>query len=176
MSLTITMGRDWMNRALLLGLVFIVAGCATDYSGITALPDDRDATGLLEYRTFQLETRDLPVFLGPVIVSNFSVAMAERGYQPVTRDGDAIARVSYLQENLPHGEGVDEVRFVARVRIELLDAGSLQEIFSGSIQRLHTVSAGEYMHVGDASISFLQAFRELLSGIPARTPVDQLEQ
>ena len=77
-----------------------------------------------------------------------------------------IAVVEYVQEDLAV-EG-DDVRFVAQVRVSLKPAGSDEVLMSGSIQRLHSVHAGEYMHVGNASISFLDAFRDMVQELPVR--------
>lgn len=166
------MTNSWYS-ALLLTVFLVLSGCASSYKGISTSDPVGDSSQLLSYGTFHMETSDLPVFLGPVIASNFSVAMAERGYQPVSSDGDAIARLTYVQTDLPVEETAESIRFIAKINVELLNARSREVLWSGSIQRLHTVNAGEYMHVGDASFSFLQAFRDLFSDLPARPIVDE---
>lgn len=157
-------------RIMMLLAVAMLGACAANYGGITTTKLTGEPNGVSAYSSFRVEAVDLPAFLGPVIVSNFSVAMAERGYQPVSSGGDMVATVRYIQENLPVED--DEVRFVARVSVALNPAGSEQILLSGSIQRLHTVQAGEYMHVGDASISFLQAFREMVRDLPPRSGLE----
>lgn len=42
------------------------------------------------------------------------------------------------------------------------DASSGKMVWSGSIQRTHTVSPGEFMHTDRASIALLDSFMELL--------------
>lgn len=37
-----------------------------------------------EYTTFAVKSENIPAFLGPLMLSNFSVAFANKGMQPVT--------------------------------------------------------------------------------------------
>ena len=115
---------------------------------------------------------DIPAFLGPLMVSNFSVALAARGLQPVMQDADLDVVLKYVQTNLIQNNAKDDfdeslspggdVRFIAKIVFEIKDAGSGKMVWSGSIQRTHNISPGEYMHTGRASISLLDSFMELL--------------
>ncbi len=158
-------------RNLLFVLLLVLSACASNHNGISATGMAAVSGETGGYQSFHVVAKDLPVFLGPVIVSNFSVAMAERGYQPVSSGGEIEATVFYEQDNLPVES--DDVRFVARVGVTLSVAEGGAPLFQGNIQRLHTVQAGEYMHVGDASISFLEAFREMIADLPIRANLEE---
>lgn len=154
--------------------VFGIYGCANRFNGIGTSMTSCCATE--EYATFAVQPVDLPAFLGAIVVSNFSVALAERGVQPVMGEADLKVILRYEQENLdeplPHDdfdERIDDglrTRFLAKVVVEMIDAESGQIVWSGSVQRVHNVGPGDFMHTGPASISLLEAFRHLLRGYP----------
>lgn len=163
-----------MNRMGALLLVLLLMGCTTNYLGISV--SGGEGSNVAELETFEVHAVDLPAFLGPILVSNFNVAMAERGMQPVMENGDAIVKLSYEQQDLETSQDHDnfderidqggEARFVARVVVEMRARGSEEVLWSGSIQRLHSIRPGDYMHTGRASIALLDAFRDLLSDHP----------
>lgn len=173
----IELGGDGFRRlvvgGLLIGLLGLV-GCATDNLGVIA------ETGLVgsvpDFRSFEVQADQLPAFLGPIIVSNFSVAMAERGLQPLVSGGDAKVTLSYVQEDkraIPANDAFEgridqggEARFVARILVEVRAVDGGPVLWSGSIARLHSIRPGDYMHTGTASVAFLEAFRELLVSYP----------
>ncbi len=159
-----------MKRLLLLA-AFALAGCATTPGEIDievaqcCAPDT--------YQTFEVRAEDIPAFLGPLIVSNFSVALANRGLQPVNEGGDLVAVLTYEQVDFGRMRekdafdeplGMDaERRFIARIAIDVRDAGTGESVFKGHVQRLHDISAGEWMHTGLASQAIFQSFNEVLS-------------
>ena len=133
------------------------------------------------FSTFEMDPESLPAFLGPVLISNFAVALAEHGYEPVVNNGDVVITLRLHQEQLGQeptkqrgsvddfAEQIDtsgETRFIARIVVEVRSKGEPGLLWTGSIQRLHTIRAGDYMHMGPASNAFLQAFRELLVNYP----------
>ncbi|MFT7246467.1 MAG: hypothetical protein ACI82A_003843 [Candidatus Azotimanducaceae bacterium] len=128
-------------------------------------------------KSFHVVADQIPAFLGPIIVSNFSVAMAERGMQPVSEGGDAVATLRLEQVQMLENRTRDdfderieeggETRFMARIIVEIRVAKEDKVLWQGSVQRLHTVRPGDFMHTGRASVSFLEAFRELLEDYPA---------
>ena len=142
--------------------------------GISVTPGEGENVPAFE--SFEVRAEHLPAFLGPIVVSNFSVALAERGLQPVMEDGDAIVSLRYVQEDLSAGNKPDtfgehldpggDTRFLAKVVVEVRANGEEQLYWRGSIQRLHTIRPGDYMHTGNASIALLEAFRELLLDYP----------
>ncbi|MCB1647225.1 MAG: hypothetical protein KDI36_17315 [Pseudomonadales bacterium] len=162
------------NILTILMLSLLAASCTTSPSGIgthvnTCCPS-------ASYESFTVTTTDIPAFLGPLMQSNFSVAFANHGLQPVTEEGDLAVELKYVQENLSvpvegdtfdeHIASGDSLRFVARIVINIREKDSDDIIWSGHIQRIHDVGPGEYMHTGVASIALLDAFTEVLKGFP----------
>jgi hypothetical protein len=153
--------------------ILILAGCTTVNRGITIGAGGESS--LAGVRTFEVNAVNMPAFLGPIVASNFSVAMAERGFQPVGENGDAVVTLKFEQDDIDqerHRDDFDEridqggnLRFVARVVVDLTVENTAGMIRLGSIQRMHTVRPGDYMHTGNASIALLQSFREMLSDI-----------
>ena len=178
-----------LKKVMLLTGLLILAACTTPaYQGITVTSPSAGSTspGLAEQlatgtiRSFEVSAQQIPAFLGPIIVSNFSVALAERGLQPVSSDGDLVVSLRYEQSDIESevlhdsfdeqlAEG-GETRFNARIVAEFRQRDSSRLLWQGHIQRLHTVSPGEYMHTGRASVALLSAFRDLLQDIPEVTP------
>lgn len=163
-----------MIRNFVLWSLLLLSGCATSYLGISVSPGQQASA--VKVTTFEVQPDKLPAFLGPILVSNFSVALAERGLQPVASDGDAVVFLRYVQEDLTieqdhdaFDERIDQgsdTRFVAKVEVEINAASTGERIWAGSIQRLHTIRPGDYMHTGNASVALLEAFRDLLSDYP----------
>ena len=161
-------------RMLAVAVSVLLSGCASN--SIVSYVDV--CCPEAAYTTFSVEAKNIPAFLGPIMVSNFSVALAARGLQPVESDADLLVRLSFEQEDLTAprpGSGFDErispggdVRFVARMVIEAHDTKSGELVWSGGVHRLHDVSPGEYMHTGRASIDLLDASSRALSQFPVR--------
>lgn len=132
------------------------------------------------FKSYEINPEFLPAFLGPVLVSNFAVALAEKGYEPVVEGGDAVVTLRLVKEQISTAASEDasedafaeqinesgETRFIARIVVEIRAKGEPDIQWQGSIQRLHTIRAGDYMHMGPASGAFLEAFRELLANYP----------
>jgi hypothetical protein len=168
-----------VKRAVLLAFLLVLNGCATGLSGIGSNVTEccADADDV----TFTIAPVNIPAFLGPLMVSNLSVAFAGKGLQPVMEDADLAITLRFEQIDLTQQivkDGFDEsispggeVRFIAKMIVEVRKTGSDGIMWSGSIQRTHTVSPGEYMHTGKASIALLDAFNELLVNYPG-TPSD----
>jgi hypothetical protein len=168
-----------VNRVRLSPLYFLVflllSACAADNTRI-----DTATTSCCpqnHYETFSVTAENIPAFLGPLMVSNFSVAFANRGMQPVIEGGDLNVVLRYEQTNLSR---VDEdrddfeeriatgqtTRFIARIVIEMYDSKTDKIVWSGHVQRLHDVGPGDYMHTGNASIALYDAFTEVLKNYP----------
>lgn len=126
----------------------------------------------VEYTTFSVAVENVPAFLGPLMVSNFSVAFANRGMQPVESGADLLVTLRYEQSNLSREEPYDDfderittgdpMRFIARIVVDIRDASTKELVWLGYVQRLHNVAPGDYMHTGPASISIYEAFTDLL--------------
>ena len=166
------------RRPALPGALFVMlvlTGCAADYPGIGVTPGAGAAPP--ELRSFTVLAEDMPAFLGPIVVSNFSVAMAERGLQPVSDNGAAVVTLRFEQEGMAPGSSRDgfaeridqggDTRFLAIIRVEVRRTGEDAILWQGSIQRMHSIRPGDYMHTGPASVAFLDAFRALLKDYPA---------
>lgn len=153
----------------------LLAGCNADNTRIdTAVTQCCEDA---EYETFHVIAEDIPAFLGPLMVSNFSVAFANAGMQPVLENGDLEVTLRYEQTDLePEVEHDDfderiatgdAMRFIARIAIEARDAETGELVWAGHIQRLHDVGPGDYMHTGVASIAVYEAFTKVLEDYPA---------
>jgi hypothetical protein len=149
-------------------LCLALTACVTSYDGISVKRGKGSGVG--NFQTFEVRAVNLPAFLGPIIVSNFSVALAEKGPQPVNETGEALVIIRYEQANkslIKSGVPQGEARFTARIAVEVRQAGSDDVLWAGYIERDHDIEAGEYMHTGRASIAMLEAFRHMLRSYPA---------
>jgi len=163
-----------MKLTPLLFLAVFLTGCTTHYLGIGVSEPETPLSHTFQSAVVQAE--DMPAFLGPVLVSNFSVALAERGVQPVMADAEAVITLRYVHKDLSVpfdrddfgsriDQGVDS-HFVAQVVAELRATGSDEILWTGSIQRIHNIRPGDHMHLGRAYVALLNAFRDLLSDLP----------
>lgn len=162
-----------LNYLLSLTMLVLLGGCATDNSRIDTIVTRCCDTGSIP-RTFTVTARDIPAFLGPLMVSNFSVAFANIGMQPVEQDPELLVTLRYEQINLAAEQQRDDFaervgagdaeRFYARIIIEVKDAASASLLWSAHVQRLHDVGPGDYMHTGVASIAIYEAFTQVLEG------------
>lgn len=154
--------------------LFALGACVSSSRGIDVTGGEGFAPSTL--KSFHIIADQIPAFLGPISVSNFSVAMAEQGMQPVSEGGDVVATLRLEQIPMHENRARDdfderveeggETRFMARIVVELRAANDDKILWQGSIQRLHTVRPGDFMHTGRASVSFLEAFRGLLDDYP----------
>jgi len=82
---------------------------------------------------------------------------------------DLILTLSYEQVNLnPEQEDINpfirqesidvELRYIAVIDISMLETRTGEEVWVGQVSRIHTVSPGEYMHEGRASVHPLGPF------------------
>jgi hypothetical protein len=157
-----------------LTLVALLSACASSRSGIGTTVDE--CCPPPDHTTFHVLSEKIPAFLGPVVVSNFNVALASYGMQPVEREGDLAVTLNFEYTDLTADKYVGEfqgatspggdVRFMATIEIEMRDNKSGEKVWSGSVQRVHPV---RWMRVGRASTAFLHAFTDVLRGFPYRT-------
>lgn len=155
-------------------LILFIAGCASNPAHIDTGVDTCCSSAA--YKSFDVQVKDVPAFLGPVMVSNFSVAFANKGMQPVQSTGDLHVILSYQQIDIDEPDtanGFNEkiepgkpVRFIARINIEMHDARTGKIVWAGHIQRLHYAPPGAFMHTGKASMALLDAFTRVLKGYP----------
>jgi len=153
--------------------VLLISGCQSD-SGVGYVAGEGEMKGT--YSTFSTREVDIPAFLAPLMISNFNAALAGHGLNPVTDKPDLEVTLRYIQDDLGEMSKADDFeghltpggnqRFVARIQVEFRQAGEDQLIWSGSIQRIHDVDAGEFMHTGKASTAIFDNFQKLLADFP----------
>ena len=163
-----------MKKAVFLTILLVLNGCATNSSGIGSSMTHCCADP--EDKSFTVVPVNIPAFLGPLMVSNLSVAFAGKGLQPVLENADLMITLRFEQINLGQPQQKDdfdehlspggEVRFIAKMVVEVRKTDSDKIVWSGHIQRTHTISPGEYMHTGNASVALLEAFNNLLIDYP----------
>jgi hypothetical protein len=159
----------------LLLISLILAGCASTNSGVGA--SSSVCCPGIEYQTFTVSTQSVPGFLEPLLKSNLSTVLSIKGLQPVEQGADLEVTIGYEQDDLAiaaprddFDERVSEggdVRYIARIVVTMTDTSG-EKLFEGSVQRIHEVSPGEYMHTGRASAAIYAAFEEMLSEMPGR--------
>ena len=165
-------------RVILFSLLgILLTSCTTGFNGISVAESGGSFPG--GFKTVEIQNEELPFFLGPIVVSNLAVAIAELGIEPVSADAEGIVTVRYVQIPIPLAPGTNsetntepvegighssETRFVARLEVELRQTETAPIIWQGSVERIHTVWPGSYMHTGPASPAILEAFRALLRG------------
>ncbi len=166
------------RSAVVSAVILVAAGCGTTYSGIGATV--LECCPEQSYETFKVDTRDIPAFLGPLMVSNFSVAFAAHGLQPVTGPADLNVLLRFESEDLtpphpkdPFGDAVSapaDTRFAARIVVEVREAGESEPVWVGKLERVHDLGRGQVMHTGRASVAILDAFEDMLSEFPRTVP------
>lgn len=151
--------------------ILLLAGCATAPIDSKVVVANSAAT----YESFSVSTANIPAFLGPIITSNFAVAMAGKGLQPTSESNNPDLNVILRYQQIDLGIGSedresndrvtieDSLRFVARIVIEIREPGNPDIVWSGHVQRIHDVAPGEWMHTGNASVAFLDAFNTVLT-------------
>jgi len=163
------------NFVLPLGL-FLLISCTSIPSRISSYVNVCCADP--DYVTFSVTPKNIPAFLGPIIVSNFIVALAGHDLQPVSEDADLHVELRYEQLNLDlkeihddfmeHLSSGGDARFIAQIAVDMRDGKTGEIVWSGGIRRIHDVNPGEYMHTGRASMAFLDSFHKLLEKYPAK--------
>ena len=161
------------------GAAFVLAtmlGCASTAPVVDVDPN----RGLVpvEVRTYALVVERMPGFLVPFMRDELVAALAARGAEEVGSGGDVEFRLVFEQVTLLEGdvpprdefEGTiapeDASRFLARVELIALLPGKSVPIRVGRISRVHTVTAGVYMHER-AHAAIRRGFDELLDGFLA---------
>lgn len=152
--------------------VAVTQCCVNDASAETRSDGASSSQDVTVYETFVVMAEEIPAFLGPLMVSNFSVALSHHGLQPVVSEPDLVVTLRYVQNNLTRHRQRDDFeeristgdseRFAARVAIEFRDAITKDVVWSGHIERIHDVGPGEWMHTGRASVAIYDSFVEIL--------------
>ncbi len=131
------------------------------------------------YEDFGLEVVDMPIFLRDYVSAEFEAVFQSKGLSRNDRMNDVRAVLTYRHINLdPETEDIDpfvrlesistELRYIARIDVDIYETRSNDLVWAGSISRIHQVSPGEYMHEDRAKPSFYQAFSNLLADYPSK--------
>lgn len=165
-----------LQRIVLCISLTVLSACQSDTSGIGYHLAICCANS--GYKTFSTDTNNMPEFLKPLMVSNFQSVFSAKGMNPVDGPADLKVVLRYEQQDISVNEPHDDfeghlqpggkMRYLARVWVEMSDPETGKPVWSGSIQRIHDIDAGEYMHVGKASVALRIAFEKLLAGYPGQ--------
>ncbi|MGM0634169.1 MAG: hypothetical protein ACQETO_13495 [Pseudomonadota bacterium] len=166
--------------AAVLSLIML-AGCAQqDFMQIGAAttlccPGDYES-----YESYGVVNDNLPGFLADYVVAEFDAAFQEKGLVRNDRLNDIEVTLQYNHINLnPDQEEVDpfdeqiqpeeRLRYVAQVQILMHESDTGEAVWSGQINRIHSVLPGSYMHEERARPAFREAFLEALQSYPPLT-------
>jgi hypothetical protein len=158
-------------------LVGLLAGCAQTghqigYSVNVCCPGD-----YASYESYGLRTQDVPGFLSEYVVAELDAALQDKGLIRNDRLNDVVVTLSYRHVNLnPEQQDIDPferrieedvmLRYIATLLVDIAETGSGDIVWSGQINRIHTVLPGEYMHEDNARPEFREAFQQVLSSYP----------
>lgn len=130
-----------------------------------------------DVRTYRVEFEDTPEFLKPMLRDEASIVLSIHGFDYTEGDADSILLMTFVNKTLERGDSQEAweriapgggVRFIAQVVIELKDSVSGEMIWSGSMQRIHNVYEGSYMHDAPARTAMRNTFLELFTDLPNR--------
>jgi hypothetical protein len=129
--------------------------------------------------TYRVEFEDTPEFLKPMLRDEAALVLDAKGLEYTEGDADAVLLMRFENitltreeeeqleswERLAPGGGV---RFMARVELEMRNSVTRDTIWSASMQRLHNVYEGSYMHDAPARAAMRAAFMEIFADYPNR--------
>lgn len=160
--------------AFILFGIYLLGGCA----GLPAIATDETYCchpSVESIRTYRVEFEDTPEFLKPMLRDEASIVLAARGLDYTEGDAESILLMTFVNKTLERGEDQESweriapgggVRFIAQVVIELKDSVSGELLWSGSMQRIHNVYEGSYMHDAPARTAMRNAFLEMFANFP----------
>lgn len=170
---------------LLTALPPMLAGCAgTGGSGAVAWQAESCCTSLAARRSFTLAMENLPSFLEPYFLTEVIPVLQARGLAYVWPEAtdvtpDLVVWLAFEQIELDQAERPESdrslglgppARFLARVRVELIDGETGETLASGVLARMHTALPGGYMHDERAREGIRAAFTNLLETLAPPTP------
>lgn len=126
--------------------------------------------------TFRVEFEGTPEFLKPMLRDEASIVLAQKGLEYTEGDAHAVLKMTFVNKTLEQDEEDLEawqrtapgggVRFIALVQLEMNNAVTGERIWSGSMQRVHSVYEGSYMHDAPARAAMRDAFRRIFADYP----------
>ncbi len=126
--------------------------------------------------TYRVEFEDTPEFLKPMLRDSVSIVLDRKGLQYTEGDADAVLAMRYVDGALPsqedpesreNTESDDGIRFMAVVEMEMTGSVTGERIWAGSMQRIHNVYEGSYMHGEPAQAAMRAAFTEIFADFPS---------
>jgi len=174
------------NRKTVPGIAFMALAILAGLSACSSLPGIATdvsyccEAGAESIYTYRIEFVDVPEFLKPMLRDSAATVLAAKGLEYTEGDAHAILQMTYVDKTLEEESNYDleawekvapggGVRFIAEVLLEIRDAVSGERIWSGSMQRIHNVYEGSYMHDEPAKAAMRQAFAEIFAGYPDQT-------
>ena len=129
--------------------------------------------------TYRVEFEDTPEFLKPMLRDEVAVVLDAKGLNYTEGDADAVLLMRFEdvtmsreeEEQLESWERIAPgggVRFMARVVLEMRNSVTQEMIWSASMQRLHNVYEGSYMHDEPARDAMREAFTQIFADFPSR--------
>ncbi len=168
-----------MNRVFRTGAwLSIVLLLATGCSGLPTIASDVTYCChpmAEDVRTYRVEFEDTPEFLKPMLRDEASIVLSGHGLEYTEGDAESILLMTFINKTLERGDDVEAweriapgggVRFIAQVVIEMKDSVTGELIWSGSMQRIHNVYEGSYMHDAPARTAMRNAFLEMFADYP----------
>lgn len=166
-----------LANALLLAFVLFLSACAQTGSQIGHSVNLCCPGDYRKYKQYRLEIQDIPAFLSDYVVAEFDNVFQEKGLLRNDNRNELRVTLTYKHINLnPEQEAIDPferrldddvtLRYVASVVVDMHESSTGRQVWSGQINRIHTVVPGEYMHEDRARPEFAGAFREMLASYP----------
>lgn len=131
-----------------------------------------------QVHTFRIEFDDTPEFLKPMLRDSAATVLNDKGLQYTEGDADAILKMTFINKTLEREQERIEswettapaggVRFVALVELDMTHSVTGEQVWSGSMQRVHTVYEGSYMHDEPARDAMYDAFMDMFADYPDR--------
>jgi len=168
------MSRIFRTGALLSFVILMATGC----SGLPTIAADVTYCchpAADDVRTYRVEFEDTPEFLKPMLRDEASIVLSSHGLDYTEGDAESILLMSFVNKTLERGDDQEAweriapgggVRFIAQVVIEMKDSVTGELIWSGTMQRIHNVYEGSYMHDAPARTAMRNAFVEMFTGFP----------
>lgn len=127
--------------------------------------------------TYRVEFEDTPEFLKPMLRDSVSIILDSKGLEYTEGEAHAVLMMRYVDKTLSRQEEADVdswerlapgggVRFLAQVQLEMTSTVTNERIWAGSMQRIHNVYEGSYMHDEPAQAAMRVAFMEIFADFP----------
>ena len=169
------------SQILFRALVPVIATVLTACGSLPQIATDVSyccETGWEGIVTYRVEFEDTPEFLKPMLRDEAAIVLDTKGLEYTEGDAHAILHMSFVNRTLSAEDSELEgwervapgggVRFVAQVQVELRNSVTGERIWAGTMQRIHNVYEGSYMHDAPARAAMRNAFMEMFADYPNR--------